>query len=349
MKIFALHNNTGSRHYRIVPQLKEMQRLGHKVILEQHDTPNIEEKIRWADVVIFQMVFSSELVDYAKKFKKKVIFECDDLIHSVPKGHYSYKETKGIRNQIKWWWRIYRTIGKCDGFITTVENLNKAYGWLAKKSLVFQNYCDLTHWYKEYKPNRSDRVRVLWGGSKSHTPDLLWVKPILKEVLEKHPEAQLIYSGTAGAKSTDPQVKFTYGDDIFDGLPENREPLLPAPSNVWPYVLATLQADLGIAPLIKNFFNSCKSQCKYQEYAINKIPGVYAGWHYKNVIQGITGFKANTPAEWKRHITYLIENAKIRKRMGDQAQADVFENYHIKNHIHKWTRFVEEIYGHPNS
>ena len=37
IKIYAMHNGTGSRYYRLVPQLKFLQDQGHKVILDSHD------------------------------------------------------------------------------------------------------------------------------------------------------------------------------------------------------------------------------------------------------------------------------------------------------------------------
>ena len=150
MKILAIHNGTGSRFYRLIPQLKWMQKEGHKVVLEKHDTEHIHQKIDWADVVIVEMLFSEELMKTIKSKGKTLIFECDDLIHTVPKDHYSYEETKGFK-KIAWLWRIYRTLRHCDGFISTTPGLTKLYGWIAKRSLMFPNYCSLEHWMKKPK------------------------------------------------------------------------------------------------------------------------------------------------------------------------------------------------------
>ena len=342
--IFCLQNNTGSRFYRLIPQLKEMQERGHKVILEPHDTQNVKEKIDWADIVIFQMVFSQEWVQYAKEKKKMIVFECDDLIHSVPKDHYSYKETAGLKNQIKWWWRMFRTIGRCDGFISTCENLNRVYGRLAKKSLVFKNYIDIPHWLKEYQPNQTDRIRILFAGSTSHTPDLKWIKPVLKRILEKYAPAQFIYIGTGGIKSKDLQARFIYGEDLFEGLPDNRESMLSYPPNVWPYILASLGADIAIAPLVKNYFNKFKSTCKALEYGINKIPGVYSKWFYKGIIKdGYNGFLADSSEEWIEKLSILIEDAKLRKQIGENIFQDVLNNYDIRKFINQWCKFIENL------
>jgi len=185
MKIYFLHNGTASRFYRGIPQLNYLKKQGHEVILAPHNDKEMGKRIDWCDLVIFQMSFSLEWTKYAKERGKKVVFECDDLLHIVPKDHYSYKETRGLKNRISWWWKFYQVFGKCDGFISTNQGLNKKYGWLAKKSFVFPNYCDLNHWLKEYKPNRSDKIRLLQAGSISHVTDLLEIKPTLKKILLK--------------------------------------------------------------------------------------------------------------------------------------------------------------------
>lgn len=346
MKIYALQNNSGSKYYRIVPQLKWMQKKGHEVHLEQGELKDdlCKQKIDWADVVIFQMIFAPTLEEYAKKKGKVVVFEWDDLLHTVPKTHYSYEKTKGIRNRIDWWVKIIKALRRADAFICTNENLNKVYGRWVKHRLVFPNYCSLEHWLKEYRPNQTNRIRLLWAGSTSHTGDLLMMKPILKEVLEKHPEVQFIYIGMGGTRTKDVQAKFIYGDDFFEGLPENRESILPVPANTWPYILASLNADLAIAPLEKNYFNKFKSQCKFIEYSIAKIPGVYSKWFYTEIQPGKTGFVAETKEDWLHYIELLINDAKLRKQIGENAFEYVLKNKNLNNHLEIWEKFLVKLY-----
>jgi len=102
MKIYAIHNGVASRYYRLVPQLKYMQQQGHQAILMPHNDKYMKQHIETCDVVIFEMVLDLNMVKYAKLLGKKVIFECDDLIHIVPPTHYEYKNTKAIKNRIKW-------------------------------------------------------------------------------------------------------------------------------------------------------------------------------------------------------------------------------------------------------
>lgn len=340
MKILAIHNNTGSRYYRLIPQLKHMQKQGHKVMLSAHDDEHLMQKIEWCDILVLQMVFSRTLTEHAKRLGKRVIFECDDLIHTVPKTHYSYDETKGWR-KLQWLYRIWRVMRLCDGFIGTTKGLANVYGRMAKSWLVFPNLLDLSHWLKEEKKNTTDTIRILWAGSTSHTGDLNWVKPIMDEILRKYPHVRFIYIGHGGIPTDDLYAKFIYGDDIFDGLDTSRrESMLPVPANVWPYILPALQADIAIAPLERNYFNGFKSQCKYLEYAVNGIPGVYAGWHYKDVKHGVTGLLADTKGEWIRALSSLIENGTMRMEMGKMARDSVIRDFNAAPYLEDWSRFV---------
>lgn len=358
LNILAIHSNSGSRFYRVIPHLNWMQQQGHGVRLERHDAPHLDQVIEWADVVIFQLVFDFERARAARKAGKTVLFECDDLMHRTHEKHYSYEETKTIKHKLQWWLNIFRMLRASDGFIVSNEGLKRVYGWMARRTLVFGNYLELSHWLKEPKKNHSDRVRLLWAGSTSHTGDLEWVKPIIDVILKKYPQVQFIYVGHGGVPTDDLYARSIYGDDIFDGLPkEQRESLLGAPPNVWPYILASLCADIAIAPLEQNYFNRFKTQCKYLEYAVNGIPAVYAKWFYTDVknywecnpgnadarLYEPTGLLADSPQQWIDSISRLVENATLRAQIGEEARRVAIEQYDFRKYAPRWQEFVESL------
>jgi len=49
--------------------------------------------------------------------------------------------------------------------------------------------------------------------------------------------------------------------------------MLAVPFDAYPMRLAGLRLDIGLAPLIDNEFNHCKSKIKYFEYSIVKAAG----------------------------------------------------------------------------
>lgn len=350
MKILCLHTNSGSRFYRVIPQLKWMKRAGHEVVSLAHNAEHLEQNIEWCDVLILQMIFSVEIVEFAKKLGKKVVFECDDLVHKTHEKHYAYEETKGLWNQTKWLWRIFRFLGKCDGLIVSNKELKKTYGWMCKRCFVFPNYMEFDHWLKEPKKNTTNKVRILWAGSTSHTGDLEWVKPIMRKILAKYPDVQFIYVGHGGVPTDDLYAKFVYGEDVFEGLSKDQqESMLAVPAGIWPYILASTQADIAIAPLEKNDFNKYKTQCKYYEYGINGIPGVYSKWFYTDVKylmsakEDMTGILADGPEEWISALSLLIENATLRRKIGENARAEIIKIYNFDDHARSWQGFIESL------
>lgn len=342
MKILAIHNNAGSRFYRLNPQLNALIELGHRVELVAHSDPGLQQKIAWCDVVIFQMVLSPEYSAFARKLGKKVVFECDDLIHTVPKTHYSRKELSGL-GRWKTLWQVYRTFRKTDLLIFSNRKLKLWYGLMGRRSVVFENYIDLPHWLKERKQSTSDEIRILWAGSTSHTGDLLMIRPVMKRILEEYPNVRFFYVGHGGGTSKQAYSRYIYGDDLFDGLPENHESMLAVPPNVWPYKLASTLADIAIAPLERNHFNSFKTQCKFYEYAINGIPCVASRWFYKDIKDGETGLLVASEDEWYECLKLLIENLGLRVKIGEAAYRWVLETRDMRKHVGRWTSEIERL------
>jgi glycosyltransferase involved in cell wall biosynthesis len=202
---------------------------------------------------------------------------------------------------------------------------------------------------KEPKKNMGSKLRILWAGSTSHTGDLLMVEPVMKRILDEYKdEVEFVYVGHGGNKSKDLYTEFIYGEDLFKRLPQNRESILPVPPFIWSYVLASLGADIAIAPLEKNYFNKFKSQCKYLEYAINGIPGVYSAHHYTDVKDYYTGITADSMEDFYLSIKYLIDNPQMREAIGKQAREDVINNFNLESHLSEWRDFIYDISGIKN-
>jgi len=341
LKLLIIGNNTGSKYYRYIPGGRYLQDLGHQVMIADHDDKHLQERIEQSDVVLFQMAFSPELIRYAKRLGKRVVVEADDLLHRVGAEHYSHKELSGL-GSLRWYLRVWRCLWHADLFVTTTEELRRKYGWMCKRSAVWANRCDIAHWIKPERHNASDQVRILWAGSSSHTEDLRFIAPVMKRVLERHPEVKFLTIGHGGAPTDDLYTQFVYGDnDIFADLPKgSREMICPVPANVWPAVLAGIAADIAIAPLVKTEFSRMKSQCKFIEYGINGIPGVYAGWFYTDVNHGEDGLLADTPLQWEAAIELLITDVTYRRRLGVRARERILNDFDVRPHLKAWGDMV---------
>ena len=123
--------------------------------------------------------------------------------------------------------------------------------------------------------------------------------------------------------------------DLFKGYPV--ECMLGVPFDAWPARLHGLRLDIGIAPLIDSEFNRCKSNIKWQEYAIAKVPGIYS-----NIIYQTHGFDprygliAYNEEDWYQKIKSLVLNPILRKDIADSAYSRVTSRFSLAKHIREW-------------
>jgi len=342
LNIVFIHNSTGSRLYRILPQARYMASQGHNVKvrgLKSGTTGGIPDKdLQWADIVVVEMVYSPSFINACHNAGAKIVYELDDMMDTVPKTHYAYKDMN--------WWRTFLTyycLWKADALTTTSEVLKKHYRWFNSDITVLPNYLELPFWEKPIKENTSDKIRLLWAGGNSHKMDLQFIAPVIKRILEKYKNVKFVCCGFGGTSSPNKWVNYNYGEQMFADIPpEQFEFSLGAPMEVWPSKLNSLRGDIAIAPVVEEPFSRCKSECKFAEYSINKIAGVYSEFLYKSVKDGVTGLRAKeNKDDWFKKISFLIENETQRKIIAKNAYEWVKENWDFSKHAYRW----EEVYN----
>ena len=94
------------------------------------------------------------------------------------------------------------------------------------------------------------------------------------------------------------------------------------------------KVDINLAPLVPNDpFCEAKSEIKFIEPGILGIPTVAIknGTFSGVMADGVNGFLAENKEEWVEKIGYLIENAELRKKIGQNAREKVLRDYTNKN------------------
>jgi glycosyltransferase involved in cell wall biosynthesis len=158
------------------------------------------------------------------------------------------------------------------------------------------------------------------SGTPTHDRDFLQAADALLWALDTLPETRLV---TVGPVELDPRFE-RFGERI------QRLPLYP-----WqrlPEVLASI--DINIAPLEPdNPFSEAKSCVKYMEAALVGVPTIASPCadFRRTVTPGVTGYLANSPADWREALACLISSADHRAQMGRQARADVLRQRTTKS------------------
>jgi len=100
-------------------------------------------------------------------------------------------------------------------------------------------------------------------------------------------------------------------------------------------------------PLTNIPFNEAKSFLKGIEYAASNIPFVASDLpEYRYLAEeGRVGRVANTPEEWVKHLTELLDYDTRKKEAGTQ-RSRVLKEQSIVNRAHEWVKVFE---GSPNT
>jgi len=199
----------------------------------------------------------------------------------------------------------------------------------------------------------TDEVRIGWFGSKGHYEDLRMIVPAIKRVLDQFPNAKFVYSGFGGMSSDRLVTEVGWGEDVFKEIDRSRrEFVIAVPEDLWPMKHRVLDFDIGIAPLIDDPFNHCKTAIKWMEYAMLDTPCVLSptvyGEHpikkdFSIVEHGKTGFIANTEDEWVEYLSRLVRGINLRTKIGQAAKRKVVEKWNIDNHWQKWVEVYQSV------
>lgn len=347
MKIVVTDNGTGSRLWRLDPHERWLIKNGHEVIRHPQNKPITAIEAEWADVAIVEMVLEKGIIDLFHKYHVAVIYEIDDLIEKVTKNHPSHHKLTRFPTI----WRTYNCIRKSDAMFASTKPIYNRYGWLMRKDskFIFPNLLALDYWTKQYQPNTDkDEIRIGWAGSWAHKDDLIFIAPVMKAIVEKYPKVKFVYVGMGGVFTNNSYDKYVYGDDLFEGIPpERREYHEGVDADFWAEKLASLRLDIGIAPVMNNKFSLAKSNIKWQEYSINKIPGVFSDVLYGDTVKnGIDGLVVkNTQKAWIDSISFLVENESSRKLIAENAHERVVKHFNVEQQFQGWFDTVSAIHS----
>ena len=90
--------------------------------------------------------------------------------------------------------------------------------------------------------------------------------------------------------------------------------------------------DIGIMPLLDDPFQQGKCGCKVLQYMAAGLPSVASpvGINAGILGDGVRGFAATDSADWRRSLAALIDDARLRERMGRAGRQFVIEHYSVE-------------------
>lgn len=312
--------------YRVLNKAEQLRKHGFAVKVVNLSDFQLSLAQNANHIIIYRSPISPELLrlcHLAKEYGKPVFFDIDDLVfdtvytdqlsytqglNSVEKGNYD----AGVRN-------YGYMLENCDGAITSTNQLQEELYKYQSKVLLNRNLAsdDLiaisSRYIKDYSQT-SDIVKIgYFSGSISHNENFELIKPAIKQLLTKYSNVQLHIVG------------------ILD-IPEDMKPfenqIVTHDYVDWDKLPSLIsEVDINLAPLVDSIFNRAKSEIKWIEAALVKVPTVASkiGAFSDAIVDGETGLLA-TDDQWFEKLEDLVLYPELRQKIADAAYRAVLEN-----------------------
>lgn len=349
MKVaYLVSDQTACTWYRVVQPIQMAVRekaLAARPIYERENPVVASQLINVADLLVMSRATDERLaeviVGYQKQGKRVIMDHDDNMFACSPLSpHYDelgtenyFHELNGTKIPI---WQdgkkdfsiernkkrlasIKNLCSLVDAVSVTTPRLGNVFRPFSNAIHVLPNCVDLSVWKKLPLIRTSSEIRMGWSGGASHYEDWLVIAAVLPEIMDIYPNLKLVITGQ----------RF---DGTLKGVPKERiEHHHWTHLQAHPYKQSTLDLDFAIIPLKDSEFNSGKSSIKWVEYGALQVPAVTSHVAPYDEVADLVKengiFVDNTHEAWIQGLSIMIENAEMRKVMGQRARKTVEEHF----------------------
>lgn len=312
--------------YRVLNKAEQLRKNGFAVKVVNASEFSLAQAQYASHIIIYRAPWSAQLqllCDLAREGHKPVYFDIDDLVFDTlytdqlsytqglsekEKGNYD----AGVKNYGK-------MLAACDGAITSTNQLKEELlkyknSVLLNRNLASSELIAVSSQFLKEDFGTDDRIKIgYFSGSISHNENFELIKPAIKEVLDHYSSVELHIVGHL---------------DIPQDMKQYTQRIVVHEYVDWkalPQLIS--QVDINLAPLVDSVFNRAKSEIKWIEAALVKVPTIasHIGSFEDMMIDGQTGLLAKD-SEWKEKLESLILSADLRRELAENAYAFVLEN-----------------------
>lgn len=195
----------------------------------------------------------------------------------------------------------------------------------AKRVVVIPTVVDITRYSTQIE--KKDDILIGWIGSRSTTPYLCQILPVLEDVRRKTTRPVRICAiGASREMLRDSSI------EVVDWAEETEAGCIA-------------QLDVGIMPLPDSPWERGKCGYKLIQYMACGVAVVASpvGVNREIVTPGENGYLANTPEEWRRALSLLVEQDDLRRKMGDCGREQVLKKYTLQVQAPRLAKLLREI------
>jgi hypothetical protein len=301
-----------------------------------------------ADVVVFQRPNDSVRVDLMRHLKQKgkfVVFENDDTYlpdKGVPLNMLGSDKARELAIALSN--NLTSAMRVADLVIASTETLANEYRQTTDKPVeVLKNTVDpMDEFTRKRVPGKT---RIGFIGSVSTNDDYTHIIPAILE-LDKRDDITFV---CLGHYRHNDKYKGYEADDAFWDTVKNVEWHTFVPATRYHKKLSDMALDMALIPRKDNYFNRCKSNVKFLECSLHRIPVIAQGfttgdspYQYGNdseYMQVVT-----KDEDWLPTVENTIKNYDKYARLANDAHDFVLKEYNIKTYAPYWRQIIEKYY-----
>ena len=289
----------------------------------------IPKEINWNEIDAF-VVYRSKytgvikhLICEAKKNNVPVFYDIDDYIFEYNEiSELSFLNDEKENDFEEYSNLLKKSMDASDGIIVSTNNLNEAVmkSFNDKKTFINRNVASsemliLSRLALKRKKYNCDKIVLgYFSGSNTHNDDFKLIENVLFEIMKNDNRVHLKVVGCLVL----PEAFENFEDRIISvGFIDWKE----LPNEI-------AGVDINLMPLENTFFNRCKSENKWMESALVKVPTIAS---YNDEIESSTISNENIllcedEEEWLNKLELLINSLELREKIAENAYKFVINN-----------------------
>lgn len=327
--------------YRVLNKAEQLRSLGHEVWVVNRSGFQMGYAEHASHIIIYRCAYSNELSELcrlAKKYNKTVLFDIDDLVIDTKyTNQLSYTQSLSRDEKLKYDAGV-NSYGQmmclCDGIITSTGTMQKELKNYKDLVLLNRNLASaelIAASDKAIEEIKQDSALVKIGyfsGSITHNENFELIKPALIKLLKAYPNVELHLVGYL---------------DLPDELSLFKAQIKQHDYVEWHELPRLIrQVDINLAPLVNSIFNQAKSEIKWIEAALVKVPTIASniGSFNETIINDVNGILA-TDDSWFEALESLILSSEKRISIANNAYSAVVNQHSTYKHIDQFSTFLE--------
>ena len=320
--------------YRVAHQMEQLMSQGLTVESVFYDRLSLDDLKYYRGFVFFRCPVTEtvrEFIKQAKFFNKTCFFDIDDLVidQTYTDGIKYVQQMNQADKQLydDGVNRMRETLKLCDHVVTTTTQLrDELQKYTTGDVLINRNAAsdemiktsnmaleDLKEGIIEKDENKL--IIGYFSGSITHNEDFELVIPDLIRLFDAYPQLHLKIAGILDV----PAALEPYKERVMtSGFVDWRE--LPK---------VMVDCDIILAPLVDTIFNRAKSENKWLEAGLVKVPTVASqvGAFAEQVKDGETGLLVGADNDWYAALDRLITDKTLRTQLGENAHKIAANDY----------------------